>query len=178
MKGNTARRESERLYTIVDTTWGAALLAWTEAGVVKVGLPEGGRFEHAAARGSDIGTYARPTGFAADAAKRIRRYFAGDAVDLDDLPLDLGDVPPFARRVYAAARSVPRGETRTYGDVAIAIGSEGAARAVGGALGRNPIPLIVPCHRIVGSGGRIGGFSAPGGVSTKRRMLDLERRSS
>lgn len=173
MKGSTAKRESERLYTVVDTTWGAALLAWTSAGLSRVELP-GGTFEKVAARGSSTGTFTRPTGFAADAAKRIRDYFGGEAVELDDLPLDLAAVPPFALRVYAATRAIPRGQTLTYGDIAARLGSPGASRAVGGALGRNPVPLVVPCHRVVAAGGRLGGFSANGGTSLKRRMLALE----
>lgn len=172
---NTAKRDSERLYTVVDTTWGAALLAWTPAGIARVELP-GGSFEKVAAHGSTVGTFARPTGFAADAAKRIREYFAGEAIDLDDLPLDLDRVPPFAQKVYAAARAIPRGKTETYGDIAERVGSPRASRAVGGALGRNPVPLVVPCHRVVGAGGRVGGFSASGGIGLKRRMLALESR--
>ena len=177
MKRSAAKRESERLYTVVDTTWGAGLIAWTPLGLAHVELPRG-TFERVAARGSNIGTFARPTGFAADAARRMRDYFGGEAVDLDDLPLDLDAVPPFARKVYAIARSIARGKTETYGDVATRIGSPGASRAVGGALGRNPIPLFVPCHRVIAAGGRVGGFSATGGVALKRRMLALESGSS
>lgn len=176
MKSNTAERESRRLYTVVDTTWGAALLAWTPAGIAKVELP-GGSFERVAAHGA-AGTFARPTGFAADAARRMRAYFAGETVELDDLPLDLDGAPAFARKVYAAARAIPRGKTETYGDVATRVSSPGAARAVGGALGKNPIPLFVPCHRVVAANGRLGGFSASGGIALKRRMLSLESSSS
>ena len=173
--GNVAKRESERLYTVIDTTWGATLLGWTPAGISHLVLPAGS-FEKAAASAHDAGTFAaHPSGFAADAAKRIRAYFAGDAVELDDLPLDLAGVAPFAEKVYAAARAIPRGQTLTYGEVAARTGKPGASRAVGGALGKNPVPLIVPCHRVVAAGGRLGGFSATGGVATKRRMLALEQ---
>lgn len=176
MKRSAAKRVTDRLYTVVDTTWGAALIAWTPAGLSHLELPDGA-FERVAARGSRAGTFARPTGFAADAAARMRDYFGGEAVDFDDLPLDLDAVAPFARKVYAVARSIARGKTETYGDIATRIGSPGASRAVGGALGRNPIPLLVPCHRVVAAGGRVGGFSASGGVSMKRRMLALETSS-
>ena len=83
-------------------------------------------------------------------------------------------VPPFHRRVYAAARKIPPAATLTYGELAARIGAPGAARAVGQALGRNPFALIVPCHRVVAAGGKAGGFSASGGVTTKLRLLALE----
>lgn len=173
--GNVAKRESGRLYTVVDTTWGAALLGWTPSGISHFVLPAG-TFEKVAASAHDAGTFAaHPSGFAADAAKRIRAYFAGEPVTLDDLPIDLGDTAPFAAKVYAAARAIPRGTTETYGEIAKRVGSPGASRAVGAALGRNPIPLLVPCHRVVAAGGRMGGFSASGGVAMKKRMLTLER---
>jgi methylated-DNA-[protein]-cysteine S-methyltransferase len=84
-------------------------------------------------------------------------------------------VPPFRRRVYQMARTIPPGETRSYGEIAARLGAPGSARAVGQALGRNPFPIIVPCHRVLAAGGKIGGFSANGGVGTKLRMLALER---
>jgi methylated-DNA-[protein]-cysteine S-methyltransferase len=94
---------------------------------------------------------------------------------LSAIAVDLGEASDFERQVYAAASAIPPGETRTYGELAAAIGAPEAAQAVGRALGRNPCPIIVPCHRIVGADGRSGGFSAPGGASTKLRMLDIER---
>ena len=83
-------------------------------------------------------------------------------------------VPEFHRRVYEAARAIPPGNTLSYGDIAKRVGAPGAARAVGQALGRNPFPIVVPCHRVLAAGGKIGGFSAQGGVATKRRMLAIE----
>ena len=83
-------------------------------------------------------------------------------------------VPDFHRRVYQVARTIPPGKTLTYGDVARRLGDPGAAQAVGQALGRNPFAIIVPCHRVVAAGGRIGGFSANGGAATKRRILAIE----
>ncbi len=83
-------------------------------------------------------------------------------------------VPEFNRRVYAVARAVPPGETITYGEIAERIGERGAAQAVGQALGRNPFPIVVPCHRVLAADGGLGGFSAHGGVATKRRMLAIE----
>jgi methylated-DNA-[protein]-cysteine S-methyltransferase len=88
--------------------------------------------------------------------------------------LDMELVPEFDRRVYSVARAVPPGRTITYGEIAARLGERGAAQAVGQALGRNPFPVVVPCHRVLAAGGGIGGFSARGGVATKRRMLAIE----
>jgi len=104
----------------------------------------------------------------------IERLFAGKSVGQCPVPLDFSQIAPFQRRVYELARDIPAGSTLTYGEVAQRLGSPGAARAVGQALGRNPFAIIVPCHRVVASGGRIGGFSAQGGADTKRKMLALE----
>jgi O-6-methylguanine DNA methyltransferase len=107
---------------------------------------------------------------------RLRDYFAGEAVDLADLPVRLRgeSMSPFARRVYERLRQVPRGETVTYGELARDSGSPRAARAVGGLMARNPWPLVVPCHRVLPAGGGWGGFSAPGGVTSKVALLQLE----
>ena len=94
--------------------------------------------------------------------------------DLRDLVLDLDDIPEFHRRVFATARAIAPGNTVTYGELARRLGTPGAARAVGQALGANPFPIVVPCHRIVAADGSLGGFSAPGGARTKRRMLQIE----
>jgi len=118
---------------------------------------------------------ADPPEFVRDAAARIVRLLSGEAVDLSDLPLDLSKASDLERKVYAAALRIPHGEVRTYGEIAREIGAPGAAQAVGVALGRNPVPIVVPCHRAIASGGKSGGFSAPGGVSTKFRMLEIER---
>jgi methylated-DNA-[protein]-cysteine S-methyltransferase len=95
--------------------------------------------------------------------------------ELAALTLDLGELPAFDREVYAVARTIPPGETLTYGEIAARLGDPGAAREVGQSLGRNPIAIIVPCHRVVAAGGGTGGFSANGGVDTKLRLLEIER---
>ena len=110
----------------------------------------------------------------AEIIERVCRHFDGEIQDFSDIDLDLEESPTFARRVYKAARKIPIGQTRTYGQIAKAAGSPGAARAVGQALGQNPIALIVPCHRVLAAGGKTGGFSAHGGCATKARMLELE----
>lgn len=100
-------------------------------------------------------------------------YFAGRPADLSGITLDLAGCTPFQRRVYRALRTVPRGRTVTYGELARRLGAPGAARAVAGAMARNPVPLVIPCHRVMAAGG-LGGFSAAGGTDLKRRMLVLE----
>ncbi len=109
-----------------------------------------------------------------DAIERMVASLRGEADDLVDVPLDLDALPPFRRRVLEVVRTIPAGETLSYGDVAVAVGSPGAARAVGQALGRNPFPIVIPCHRVLAAGGRIGGFTAPDGVSVKAKMLAAE----
>lgn len=98
----------------------------------------------------------------------------GDQPDLSFIALDLDGVPPFERRAYEAVRAIPPGSTKTYGEIAAMLGEPGAARAVGQAMGHNPVPVIVPCHRVLATGGGLGGFSAGGGVTTKLRMLGIE----
>ena len=140
-------------------------------------LPErdrGGLQRHIEARFARAAE-AEPPAFVADAVARIVRLLGGERVDLGDVPVDLSAGSELERRVWEAARGIPCGETRTYGEIARAIGAPGASQAVGAALGRNPVPILVPCHRVLASGGRSGGFSAPGGVETKFRMLAIER---
>ena len=104
-----------------------------------------------------------------------RRYFAGERVGFTDVPVDLGTPEPFYDRVYAAVRALGWGETATYGAIAGMLGAGPEyARDVGQAMAANPVPLIVPCHRVTAANGRIGGFSAPGGSLSKARMLEIE----
>ena len=104
----------------------------------------------------------------------IQQLLGGQKNDLSAIALDMSDVPDFEQRVYALTRSIAPGDTLTYGDIATRLGDLALSRAVGQALGRNPFPIIVPCHRVLAAGGKSGGFSAPGGVETKRRMLEIE----
>jgi len=106
--------------------------------------------------------------------ERICRHLSGKAQDFSDIAVDLDGVGPFAQQVYKACRDIPAGRTLSYGELADVIHHPSAARAVGQALARNPIPLIIPCHRVLTSDGRAGGFSAPGGVETKARILAIE----
>jgi methylated-DNA-[protein]-cysteine S-methyltransferase len=116
-----------------------------------------------------------PPAFVEAAVATVQRLLAGQKVDLAAIAVDLDGLGALDRKVLGYTRTIPQGETRTYGEVAKAIGSPGAAQAVGAALGRNPVPIVIPCHRILAAGGRSGGFSAPGGAETKLKMLEIER---
>ena len=104
--------------------------------------------------------------------KKLQQYFDGQRVLLDE-PLDLREATAFQRRVWSAVRDIPYGETRSYGQIARQVGSPGAARAVGRAMATNPVPIVVPCHRVIGSGGDLRGFG--GGLDLKRHLLEMER---
>ena len=99
---------------------------------------------------------------------------SGEPRDLNYVTIDAADVADFNRRVYAVARTIPAGSTLSYGEVAARLGDRMLARDVGQALGENPTPIVVPCHRVLGAGGKPGGFSAPGGIDTKLRLLTIE----
>jgi methylated-DNA-[protein]-cysteine S-methyltransferase len=163
-------------YALFDTTLGRCAIAWSERGVVATELP--GSDEAATrrriARALPDAVESTPPPSVAAAIDAITGLLAGTPDDLASIPLDLDGVPEFHRRVYDVARAIPPGETRSYGEVAAALGEPGAAQAVGRALGRNPIPIVVPCHRVLAANGALHGFSAPGGIETKRRMLALE----
>jgi methylated-DNA-[protein]-cysteine S-methyltransferase len=115
-----------------------------------------------------------PPPWVADAVARLTAHLEGKPEDLSAIPLDMTRVPPFFRRVYEEARAVPRGQVCTYAELAALAGSPLAMRAVGQAMAKNPWPVVVPCHRVVGSAGKPGGFSAAGGLDTKARLLALE----
>jgi methylated-DNA-[protein]-cysteine S-methyltransferase len=161
---------------IFPTAIGACGIAWRPEGVAGIQLPEAATDTTRARlrRRFPDATDTTPPAPIARAITAIQTLLAGTPTDLSAVPLDMTHVPPFHRRVYAFARSIPPGATMSYGQVAIAIGAPGSARAVGQALGRNPFAIVVPCHRVLAASGAIGGFSARGGVSTKRRLLGIE----
>lgn len=163
-------------YTVFDTAIGRCALLWRGGLVVGAALPEAddARLEASLQRRFPGAEPQAAPPFVVEAAGRIVRLLGGERLDLSDIPLDLAGCSPFERAVYGAAQAIPCGETRTYGELASAVGQPGAAQAVGLALGRNPVPILVPCHRILAAGGRTGGFSAPGGVATKFRILQIE----
>jgi methylated-DNA-[protein]-cysteine S-methyltransferase len=161
---------------LFETAIGVCGIAWTELGVCRVQLPEqNAEATHARLRRRLAG--ARETA-PANVIKRtiedLTALVAGRSSDLSDVPLDLQGVPAFHQRVYAATRRIRAGGTASYGEIAVQVGEPGAARAVGQALGHNPVPLIVPCHRVLAAGGKFGGFSGFGGVATKMRLLAIE----
>lgn len=163
-------------FAIVPTAIGAFGAAWTDAGIVRTWMhertPDRTRGQILRDMPGALEATAPPR--IADAIADVVALLAGEP-RLPTAPLDLQAVPEFDRRVYAFARTVLPGETVTYGGVAKALGEEPMrARDVGVALSRNPFAPIVPCHRIVAAGGRLGGYSAPGGAATKRRLLELE----
>jgi len=106
--------------------------------------------------------------------EKLRRYAKGETVDFAEIAVDAGDVGPMRTAIYAALRQVAYGDTLTYGELAARAGYPGMAREIGEAMGKNPTPIVVPCHRVVAAGGKLGGFSAPGGAETKRKLLAIE----
>lgn len=167
----------QRQYQLFETAAGVAAIGWTAAGVTALRLPASTASETARSilrRLPDAVRTEPPAAIAAviDAAVR---YFAGERTEFFAVTVDPGDQPPFFARVYEHVRTLGWGETTTYGAVARALdaGPE-HARAVGQAMATNPVPLIIPCHRVLAAGGAIGGFSAPGGALSKARMLELE----
>lgn len=174
---------SDTAYCLFESAIGLCGIGWTDAAGARSApairffqLPEATlrQTEARLARHCGSAKSSAPPPGIATVIKRVRRHFEGDADDFVDLTLDLEAVAPFSRDVYNAARKVPPGQTTTYGSLAKSIGQPHAARAVGQALGRNPIPLIIPCHRILAAGNKPGGFSAHGGNLTKERMLRIE----
>lgn len=167
----------ERGFALFDTVLGRCAIAWSGAGLIGVQLPEASDAlaERRLARRFPGAASAPPGGAAAAAIARITAFLAGG---LDDdfmtLALDDSGVGAFERGVYRETRAIPAGSTSTYGAIASALGDVRESRRVGQALGRNPWPIIIPCHRVTGAGGWMGGFSAPGGRSTKLKLLELE----
>ncbi len=164
-------------YTVFPTAIGRCALAWRGDAITGAALPgaDESATVQAITRHDRDRLRADPPAWAQAVITRIKRLFEGDPVDFADVPLALDDAAPFERLVYAHALTIPHGETRTYGEIARALDQPGSARAVGRALGRNPIPILIPCHRVLAADGRSGGFSAPGGVSTKLKLLGIER---
>jgi methylated-DNA-[protein]-cysteine S-methyltransferase len=163
-------------FALFETAIGPCGIAWGEGGLTSVQLPERTP-EATRARlrrlHPDVPEATPPADVQAT-VDGIKALLRGEPVDLSEVPLDLAGVPDFNRRVYEVTRAIPSGKTLTYGEVANRIGEPGAAQAVGQALGRNPIPIVVPCHRVLGAGGKLVGFSANGGTSTKRTILVIE----
>ena len=164
-------------FALFETPIGACCLVWKGATIVGLRLPEEST---ATTRARIKRRWPDAEEQAPDAAIKavidcVLRLLAGEPVDLKDVPLDFGDAPDFHKRIYEVARTIPPGQTMTYGEIAKRLGVPHESREVGQAMGKNPIAIIMPCHRVLGADGKMGGFSANGGVATKRRMLEIER---
>jgi methylated-DNA-[protein]-cysteine S-methyltransferase len=167
-------------FSLFETAIGHAGLAWGDQGLVGTYLPE--RDPEAVRRGllrkfpeaveTDLPAALEPVVVAIQALMR------GEKADFSDAPLDIARVPDFNAKVYEIARAIPPGQTLTYGEVAVKLGDKLLARDVGAALGQNPWPIIVPCHRVTAAGGKLGGFSARGGAQTKLKLLAIEGASA
>ncbi|NYT30491.1 MULTISPECIES: methylated-DNA--[protein]-cysteine S-methyltransferase [Rhizobium] len=169
--------ETTHHYLIFETAGGFCGIAWSDAGITRFQLPT--KAAEATERlllrrlpDAEAGT---PTPAVLETVAAVKRYFQGEETDFSGVELDLAGQDAFFRDIYAAARRVGWGRTTTYGALAkeLGVGPE-AARDVGQAMAKNPVALIIPCHRVLAAGGKIGGFSAPGGSSSKARMLELE----
>jgi methylated-DNA-[protein]-cysteine S-methyltransferase len=163
-------------FALFQTAIGVCAIAWSDRGVRQVQLPEASEARTRARIGQRHpgAIESVPLPPIAAAISGIVALLGGTPVDLGAVVLDWEGVPDFHRRVYEVARMIPPGRTRTYGELASALGDAGAARAVGQALGENPWPIVVPCHRVLAAAGQPGGFSAHGGVATKRQLLVIE----
>jgi methylated-DNA-[protein]-cysteine S-methyltransferase len=167
---------SELAFTLFDTAIGRCAIVWSGRGIVAVQLPAG---SERATRSLMLRRFAAaresvPPPSVQRAIDDIAALLRGDAQDLDHIAIDSEGVPDFHRRVYEVARGIRPGATLSYGEIAERLGDRTLARDVAEALGQNPTPIIVPCHRVLAAGGKMGGFSAPGGVRTKLRLLSIE----
>lgn len=167
-------------YAIFNTDLGWCGLSWTDSDDGPVinffQLPEASKkqTESRLARRCGASHSSVPPASIVALIDRIRKHLEGDVQDFDDVPIELDGVTPFTQRIYETARKVPCGQTVSYGELAKLAGRPGAARAVGQALRKNPVALIIPCHRILAAGGKPGGFTAHGGLSTKAKLLAIE----
>lgn len=167
-------------HAIFSTALGFMGIAWNERGLTRLCLPQSSaeslerrlmRLEDVPGKRFEEGT---APGWVGELIEAIKAYAAGETIDFSDVPVDLDGVDDFRLAIYDAARKLSFGETTTYGELAKRAGHSGLARETGAALGANPVPLVIPCHRITAVGGKIGGFSAPGGSATKEKMLAME----
>jgi methylated-DNA-[protein]-cysteine S-methyltransferase len=167
---------TDHYFAIFDTAIGRCGIAWGEHGINAVQLPMSSEDKTRARIRQRYGDIAEapPPAEVQRAIDGIVELLAGKPNDLSEVVLDLDGVPEFNRGVYDIARTIPPGKTMTYGDIAKRLGGVELARDVGQALGRNPCPIVVPCHRVLAAGGKPGGFSANGGVVTKLKMLAIE----
>jgi methylated-DNA-[protein]-cysteine S-methyltransferase len=167
---------SDLSFTLFDTAIGCCGLVWSEGGVAGVQIHDKSeettrkRLHRRFPEAREAAPPAEMRSVIDDVAALLR----GEPKDLSYVRIDMGRVPEFNRRVYDVARNIGPGKTLSYGEIAERLGDRLLARDVGQALGQNPIPIVVPCHRVLAAGGKMGGFSAPGGAATKLRLLSIE----
>lgn len=164
-------------YAVFETASGHCAIAWNNVGITQFQLPtrSAESAERNLLRRRPDAVPGKPTPDVAPTIAAAQRYFNGEKIDFSQVQLDLDGQDEFFRKIYAATRRVGWGQTTTYGSLAKELGAgPEAARDVGQAMARNPVPLIIPCHRVLAAGGKVGGFSAPGGSTAKIRMLELE----
>jgi methylated-DNA-[protein]-cysteine S-methyltransferase len=164
-------------YLIFETAGGFCGIAWSDIGITRFQLPtkSADATERLLLRRLPDAEPGQPSEQVLQAVAAAKRYFEGEEIDFFGFKLDLGEQDGFFEQIYAAARQLGWGHTTTYGALAKQLGAgPEAARDVGQAMARNPVPLIIPCHRVLAAGGKVGGFSAPGGSVAKARMLELE----
>ena len=164
-------------YHIFETARGPCGIAWSSAGVSRFQLPDrsADATERNLLRRLASATPARPPQAVAETVAAVQLYFAGEKVEFSQVQLDLEGQDDFFKQVYAAARRILWGKTTTYGALAKELGGGWEmARDVGQAMAKNPVALIIPCHRVLAAGNKVGGFSAPGGAASKIKMLELE----
>lgn len=165
-------------YALIDTALGTFGVAWTDTGVARVALPGSDRARTEVWISREPAVPGFPERALATLPEMIRRYSEGERIDFTGVPLDLYGVQIFQRQAYAELLKIGYGETTTYGAIARTLGDVALSRAVGQAMGQNPIPLLIPCHRVLGADSKPVGFSSPGGVTAKMRMLALEHAAS
>ncbi|RWA76180.1 methylated-DNA--[protein]-cysteine S-methyltransferase [Mesorhizobium sp.] len=163
-------------HAVLETVIGFMGIAWSEKGLIRLCLPERSReaVERRLFRHGGVSSATEQPQWVVELIASIKAYAAGEDVDFSGVAVDLDGVDDFRLAIYDAARELGFGETTTYGELAKRAGHAGLARETGAALGANPVPLVIPCHRILAAGGKIGGFSAPGGSATKEKMLAME----
>ena len=163
-------------FALFDTAIGTCAVAWGDRGIVSMQLPEStsATTRERMLRRQRGAVESTPPPSVQAVIEGVTALMDGEDVDLSRVELDMRDVPEFHRRVYEVALQIPRGQTMTYGEIANRLDEPGAARAVGQALGANPFAPVVPCHRVLAAGAKLGGFSAQGGLGTKLRILAIE----
>ena len=164
-------------YLVFETASGFCGIAWNDVGITRFQLPtkSAEATERILLRRVPDAKPGAPTPEIVEAVAAVKRYFEGERTDFSEFKLDLNDQSAFFNQIYAAARQVGWGHTTTYGTLAKQVGAgPEAARDVGEAMANNPVPLIIPCHRVLAASGKVGGFSAPGGSAAKMRSLELE----